>query len=79
MRGARSLLILLVVAGAFGAYLYFVEAKRDPLDTGEKRDKVFAVEADKIEEITIKSESGDRTTLKKDGGGWQIAAPAGAT
>ena len=78
MRGARSLLILLVIAGAFGAYLYFVEAKRDPLDTGEKRDKVFAVEADKIEEITIKSESGDRTTLKKDGGGWQIAAPAGA-
>lgn len=79
MRGARSLLILLVIAGAFGAYLYFVEAKRDPLDTGEKRDKVFAVEADKIEEITIKSESGDRTTLKKEGDGWQIAAPAGAT
>jgi Domain of unknown function (DUF4340) len=79
MRGARSLIILLVIAGAFGAYLYFVEAKRDPLDTGEKRDKVFTVEADKIEEITIKSESGDRTTLKKDGGAWQIAAPAGAT
>ena len=79
MRGARSLIVLLVIAGAFGAYLYFVEAKRDPLDTGEKRDKVFTVEADKIEEITIKSESGDRTTLKKAGEGWQIVAPARAT
>src|SRR5688572_6989029 len=76
MRGGRSLLVLLVVAAAFGAYLYFVEMKRDPLDTGEKRDKVFTVEADKIDEITVKSESGDRTTMKKDGTAWQIVAPA---
>ena len=38
-----------------------------PEDSGEKKDKVFAVEADKIDEISIKSESGDRTTLKKTG------------
>jgi len=76
MRGGRSLLILLVIAVGFGAYLYFVEMKRDPLDTGEKRDKVFAIEPDKIEEITVKSESGDRTTLKKSGNDWQIVAPA---
>lgn len=77
MRGLRSLLVLLVIAAGFGAYLYFVEAKRDPLDTGEKRDKVFSVEADKIDEITVKSESGDRTTIKKAGAVWQIVAPAG--
>ena len=76
MRGVRSLLVLLVIAAGFGAYLYFVEAKRDPLDTSEKHDKVFSVEADKVEEITVKSESGDRTTLKKNGGEWQIVAPA---
>ena len=76
MRGLRSLIILLVIAAGFGAYLYFVEAKRDPFDTAEKREKVFAVEADKIEEITVKSESGDRTTLKKSGSDWQIVAPA---
>ena len=76
MRGIRSLLVLLVIAAGFGAYLYFVEAKRDTLDTGEKRDKVFSVEADKVEEITVKSESGDRTTLKKNGSEWQIVAPA---
>ena len=76
MRGARSLIVLLVIAAGFGAYLYFVEAKRDPLDTGEKKTKVFTVEADKIEEITVTSESGDRTTLKKSGNDWQIVAPA---
>jgi hypothetical protein len=76
MRGLRSLLVLLVIAGGFGAYLYFVEAKRDPSDTAEKHDKVFTVEADKVEEITVKSESGDRTTLKKNGSEWQIVAPA---
>ena len=76
MRGARSLIVLLVIAAGFGAYLYFVEMKRDPLDSGEKRDKVFAVEADKIDEITVKAESGDRTTLKKNGSDWQIVAPA---
>lgn len=79
MRGVRSLLVLVVIGAAFLAYLYFVEAKRDPLDTGEKRDKVFTVEADKIEELTIKSESGDRTTMKKNGADWQFIAPAGTT
>ena len=76
MRGGRSFLVLLVIGAAFGSYLYFVESKRDPLETGEKRDKVFSVEADKVEEITVKSESGDRTTLKKNGSEWQIVAPA---
>ena len=76
MRGLRSLIILLVIGAGFAAYLYFVEAKRDPLDTGEKRDKIFAIEPDKIDEVTVKSESGDRTTLKKSGSDWQITAPA---
>ena len=76
MRGLRSLLVLLAIAGGFGAYLYFVEAKRDLADRAEKRDKVFTVEADKVEEITVKSETGDRTTLKKNGSEWQIVAPA---
>lgn len=79
MRGLRSLLVLLVIGVAFAAYLWFVEAKRDPFDTGEKRDKVFTVEQDKIEELTIKSESGDKTTMKKSGVDWQFVAPAGTS
>lgn len=78
MRGLRSFIGLLIVALALGAYLYFVESKRTPGDDAEKRDKVFAVEADAIEEVTVKSEAGDRTTLKKTGTDWQIVAPAQA-
>ena len=58
MRGLRSFIGLLVVALALGAYLYFVDSKRTPGDDAEKRDKVFAVDADKIDEVTIKSEAG---------------------
>jgi hypothetical protein len=78
MRGARSLIFLVLVAAGLGAYLYFVEMKREPGDAAEKKDKVFSVEADKIDELTIKSESGERTTLKKNGKDWQVVAPAGS-
>ena len=78
MRGLRSFLGLLVILIAFGSYLYFVESKREPGDTGDKKAKVFTVEADKIEGVTVRSESGDVTTLKKSGTDWQITAPAAA-
>jgi hypothetical protein len=76
MRGARSLLLLLAVAAGLGAYLYFVEMKREPGDAAEKKAKVFSVEADKIDELTIKSDSGEKTTLKKNGKDWQVVSPA---
>jgi len=78
MRGLRSFLGLLVVAIALGAYLYFIESKRTPGDSGPKKEKVFSVESDKIEEITIKAESGEQTTLKKSGTDWQIVSPVAA-
>jgi hypothetical protein len=74
MRGLRSFLGLFVILIALVAYLYFVESKREPGDE-DKRDKVFAVQADQVEEITIKSESGDRTTLRKSGSDWQMVEP----
>lgn len=78
MRGLRSFLGLLVILIALGAYLYFVESKRTPGDSGEKRDKVFAVEADQIEEIRVRSEAGETTTLRKTGSEWQIVEPVSA-
>jgi hypothetical protein len=78
MRGLRSFGGLVVVLIALGAYLYFVESKRTPGDEAEKKEKVFAVASDAIDEVSIKSESGDRTTLKKTGTEWQIVAPAAA-
>lgn len=78
MRGMRSFLVLLVVLAGLGAYLYFVESKRDLSAPAETRAKVFTVEADKIDEITVKAESGERTTIRKSGAEWQIVEPAAA-
>ena len=74
MKGLRSFLALLVVAAALGGFLYY-DSKKEPADTN-KQEKVFAdVQADKIDQITVKSASGDRTTVQKQGSGWQLAQP----
>ena len=73
MRGVR-LLILLLVAIPLGWYAYR-DSKKTPGDDTPKKDKVFTVEADKIDELEIKSESGDRTALKKKGTDWEIVQP----
>jgi hypothetical protein len=75
MRGLRSFLGLLTILVALGAYLYFVESKREPGD-GDKKEKVFTVASDAIEEIAVKAESGEQTILKKSGSDWQIVQPA---
>jgi hypothetical protein len=75
MRGLRSTLALVIVLGGLSAYIYFVTWKK-PANEGEpKQDKVYAsLEADKIEEIHVKSPTGE-TTVKKSGGSWQIVEP----
>ena len=76
MRGAKSFLVLLVIAIAIGAYAYFVESKKEVSDASTtKTEKVWTMDADKVEEIEVKASNGDRTTLKKNGGTWQITAP----
>jgi uncharacterized protein DUF4340 len=78
MRGVRPFIALVVVAVGLGAYLYFVEAKKEP-GTDKKLEKVFTgVESDKIDQVTIKSESGDRTTAQKQSGSWQLTQPVAA-
>src|SRR5580704_16871641 len=79
MRGLASTIALLLVLIGLGAYIHFVTNKRSGEDTGPKKEKVFAgVEPDKIEELKVKSESGDVTSLKKVSGTWQIVAPVSA-
>ena len=56
-------------SAGLGAYIYFVDSKKPEERRGDdSRTKVFAVKADEIDEITVKSAGGDTTTLKKDGG-----------
>ena len=73
MRGWRFL-VLLIIAIPLGWYAYY-DSKKGPSDDSPKKDKVFSVEADKIDEIEIKSESGDRTTVRKKGSDWEIVQP----
>ncbi|MEO8482528.1 MAG: DUF4340 domain-containing protein [Acidobacteriota bacterium] len=78
MRGGRSFLVLLVVALGLGAYIYFVESKRDP-NEGEKKAKVFTVDPAKIEEVEVHASSGAVTKLKKTGETWAMIAPTSST
>ena len=75
MRRGLSFVILLVVAIPLGWFAYHDSKKELPSDI-PKKDKVFTIEADKIDELAIKSEAGERTTLKKNGSSWDIVQPA---
>jgi hypothetical protein len=77
MRGVRSLIVLLVIAIPLGWFAYR-ESKKGPVDDSPKHDKLFTVEADKIEELQIKSEAGEHTTLRKKGTAWEIVQPVTA-
>lgn len=78
MGRGRSLLVLLVLAAGLGAYIYFVEAKREPSDA-EKKAKVFTVDASKIDKIDVHSSAGETTSLAKTGDKWNITAPVSAS
>jgi len=79
MRGLRTTIGLAVVLAGLFAYIYFVTWKQPAETPGPKQEKVFAsLEADKIEELRVKSESGDTSTLKKDKDGWRLAEPIAA-
>ena len=62
MARGRSLLILVVIALGLGAYLYFVEMKRDTSAPEEKKTRAFTVESGKIVEVEIIT---DRERLQK--------------
>jgi Domain of unknown function (DUF4340) len=80
MRGLKSTIALVVVLAGLGAYIYFVTWKQDATaDSTNKQEKVFVgLEADKIEEIKVRSEKGDTTSVKKESGAWQMTAPVAA-
>jgi Domain of unknown function (DUF4340) len=67
--------LVLILAG-LGAYIYFVDSKR-PATAVEEKAKVFTVEADKVEEVTITSET-ETSTLRKVDGTWRMTAPVQA-
>ena len=77
MRGFRSTFILLAIFLGLLGYVYFYGGQK-PLDkeAGAPKQKVFIVEADKIEELQVKPATGDRSVLKKVNGAWTMVEPA---
>jgi hypothetical protein len=73
MRGLTTTIILVVVLAGLGSYIYFVESKR-PAAGIEEKAKVFTVDADNLEEVTVTID-GETTTLRKADGTWKITAP----
>ena len=73
MRGLTTTIILVLVLAGLGGYIYFVDSEW-PAGGLEERDKVFSVEAEQLEEITVTSD-GETTTLRKTDGTWKITAP----
>ena len=61
-----------------GGYLYFVESERPVADENAKK-KVFSYDAAKINQVQVKSSSGEVTALRKDANDtWTIVQPAEA-
>ena len=77
MRRLINMLVLVVLLGGLGAYIYFVDSKRPASGGLPEKEKVFTVEADKLEELTVTSDN-ETTTLRKVDGVWRIIAPVQA-
>ena len=78
MRGLTSTLLLVVVLAGLGAYIYFVDSKRPAAGvdgSSETKEKVFTVEADKINELRV-TYQGESSVLKKEADGWKMIEPA---
>src|SRR5438477_6167320 len=76
MRRLISTLALLVVLVGLGSYIYFDLSKTPATDAASTQEKLFPkLEGSQIDELTVKSASGDVTTLKKDGGAWKMTSP----
>ena len=76
MRGLGSTILLVIALGGIAGYIYFIDAKKDPAGT---KPKVFvALAADTIEELEIRSVSGETARLRHIGAAWRLVEPASA-
>lgn len=76
----RGLLIAVIVLGLVLGALYWAGKRKEKADAAESAktsQKVFSVQADDIQQITLQPASGDKVTLQRDGDKWTITEPAG--
>ena len=76
MRGLKSTILLVAVLGGLVAYIYFVDSKRPESGTETTKDKAFAeLTAEQIEEVQLRSESGETARVQKTGETWNLVEP----
>lgn len=66
-------LVVLAVALGLGAYLYFVERKKEIKPDEKPKEKVFTIEAAKVKELDLSA--ADRIHLVKEGSAWRMTEP----
>jgi hypothetical protein len=75
VHGFKSTILLLVVLGGLGGYIYFVDSKRDPAAATANAKAFTELVADNIEEIEIRNADGVTSHVQRVGTDWQLIAP----
>jgi len=70
----KTFLALIVLAG-LGTYAYFVDSKK-PASGDKTKEKVFAVDKEKVKEIALTKSEGEPIRVVKEGSGWKLTAPS---
>jgi hypothetical protein len=69
-------LVIVVLAGGVGAYLWFVESKKQATTDEKPAEKVFAgFEKAKVKAITLARTDGETLALVREGDGWKMTQP----
>jgi uncharacterized protein DUF4340 len=66
--------VAVAVAAGLAAYLWFVERKREVKPEGPPKEKVFALDKSKVEELALGAADGE-VRVVKEGGAWRLVAP----
>ncbi len=78
MRRLTTTIVLLVVLGALGGYIFFYEAGRVPEDPNAKPRAFEQLASDTIQEIQIKNADGQTSRAQLENGNWQLVEPVKA-
>ncbi len=69
--------VLVAVAAALGAYVWFVESKK-PAGDEKPKDKVLSFDKTKVKELSLTPKDGQPIKLVKQGSAWKISEPFAA-
>jgi hypothetical protein len=75
VHGIKSTILLVVVLGGLGGYIYFVDSNRDPAAATANAKAFTDLVPDNIEEIEIRNADGVTSHVQKIGTDWQLIAP----